>query len=65
MKAHKITFSAGRRHSYRAWLLILLSVPVILIYAGTLTGPFIFDDKNNIEENPIIKEEENTIANNG
>ena len=55
MKAHKITFSAGRRHSYRAWLLILLSVPVILIYAGTLTGPFIFDDKNNIEENPHIR----------
>ena len=55
MKAHQSRFTASQRHSYRAWLLILLSVPVILIYAGTLTGPFIFDDKNNIEENPHIR----------
>jgi tetratricopeptide (TPR) repeat protein len=34
---------------------VLLAVPVIFIYADTLTSPFIFDDRNNIEENPHIR----------
>jgi tetratricopeptide (TPR) repeat protein len=55
MKAHKSNLSAGRRHSYGAWVLVLLAVPVIFIYADTLTGPFIFDDKINIQENPHIR----------
>jgi tetratricopeptide (TPR) repeat protein len=55
MTAHKSNISAGRGHSYGAWLLVLLAVPVIFIYADTLTSPFIFDDKNNIEENPHIR----------
>ena len=55
MKAHKSNLSAGQGHSYGAWLLVLLAVPVIFIYADTLTGPFIFDDRNNIEENPHIR----------
>ena len=36
-------------------LLLLLAVLVIFIYADTLTSPFIFDDKNNIESNPHIR----------
>jgi Tfp pilus assembly protein PilF len=36
-------------------LLVLLAVVVILIYAETLSGPFIFDDRNNIKENPHIR----------
>ncbi|MGD2185968.1 MAG: tetratricopeptide repeat protein, partial [Desulfobacterales bacterium] len=36
-------------------LLMLLAVLVIFIYADTLTSPFIFDDKSNIEENPHIR----------
>ena len=55
MKAHKSNLSAGRRHSYGAWLLVLFAVPVIFIYADTLTGPFIFDDKIHIQENPHIR----------
>ena len=54
MKAHKSSRSTGQRRSYGAWLLVLLTVPVIFIYADMLTGPFIFDDKINIEENPHI-----------
>ena len=37
-------------------LLVLLAVVVILIYAETLSGPFIFDDRNNIKENRFIQE---------
>jgi tetratricopeptide (TPR) repeat protein len=36
-------------------LLVLLAVAVIFIYAETLSGPFIFDDRNNIRENPHIR----------
>lgn len=36
-------------------LLSLLAVVVILIYADTLTTPFIFDDLNNIQNNPHIR----------
>jgi tetratricopeptide (TPR) repeat protein len=55
MKALKSNFSGGQGRSYGAWLLVLLAVPVIFIYADTLTSPFIFDDRNNIEENPHIR----------
>ena len=36
-------------------LLSLLAIVVILIYADTLTSPFIFDDLNNIHHNPHIR----------
>jgi Flp pilus assembly protein TadD len=36
-------------------LLVLLAIAVIFIYAETLSGPFIFDDRNNIRENPHIR----------
>ena len=36
-------------------LLSLLAIVVILIYADTLTTPFIFDDLNNIRNNPHIR----------
>ncbi|MBW2443629.1 MAG: tetratricopeptide repeat protein [Deltaproteobacteria bacterium] len=36
-------------------LLSLLAIVVILIYADTLTAPFIFDDLNNIHHNPHIR----------
>ncbi len=36
-------------------LLCMLAVIVILIYSGTLTTPFIFDDINNIRDNPHIR----------
>ena len=40
---------------YETWLLLFLAVLVFLIYASTLTGPFIFDDRPNIQENPQIR----------
>jgi tetratricopeptide (TPR) repeat protein len=55
MTAHKSNLSAGRGHSYGALLLVLLAVPVIFIYADTLTAPFIFDGRINIEGNPHIR----------
>jgi tetratricopeptide (TPR) repeat protein len=55
MTVHKSNLSAGQGRSYGALLLVLLALPVIFIYADTLTSPFIFDDKNNIEENPHIR----------
>ena len=36
-------------------LLSLLAIVVILLYADTLTAPFIFDDLNNIHHNPHIR----------
>jgi tetratricopeptide (TPR) repeat protein len=36
-------------------LLSLLAIAVILIYADTLTAPFIFDDLTNIHHNPHIR----------
>jgi tetratricopeptide (TPR) repeat protein len=55
MKAPKINLSARRGHTYETWLLMLLAALVIFVYADTLTAPFIFDDRNNIEENPHIR----------
>jgi Tfp pilus assembly protein PilF len=43
----------GPRHE--TLLLCLLAVIIILIYSGTLTTPFIFDDINNIRDNPHIR----------
>jgi len=40
---------------YETLLLSLLAVVVILIYADTLTSPFIFDDIGNIRHNPHIR----------
>ena len=40
---------------YETWLLMFLGVLVFLVYTSTLTGPFIFDDKPNIRQNPHIR----------
>ena len=40
---------------YETWLLLFLGVLVFLLYANTLTGPFIFDDRPNIQENQKIR----------
>ena len=40
---------------YETLLLSLLAIVVILIYADTLTAPFIFDDIRNIRDNPHIR----------
>lgn len=40
---------------YETWLLMALGVLVLLIYANTLSGPFVFDDKHNILQNPHIR----------
>ena len=40
---------------YETWLLMFLGVLVFLAYTSTLTGPFIFDDKPNIQQNPHIR----------
>jgi tetratricopeptide (TPR) repeat protein len=40
---------------YETWLLMFLGLLVFLIYASTLTGPFIFDDKHNIQQNQHIR----------
>lgn len=40
----------------RTWLHLLLILLIgILIYANSLYGPFTFDDKQNIVDNPVIK----------
>ena len=44
-------------------LLVLLAVAVIFIYSETLSGPFIFDDRNNIRENPHIRISQITLNN--
>jgi Tfp pilus assembly protein PilF len=44
-------------------LLVLLAVAVIFIYSETLSGPFIFDDRNNIRENPHIRISQITLKN--
>ncbi len=33
----------------------LVSVLIFVIYSGSISGPFTFDDKNNIEENSHIR----------
>ena len=43
------------RVKYETWLLLLFSVFIFLIYSNTLTGPFIFDDRPNIQQNSKIR----------
>lgn len=53
MKKKRFELNDGLR--YETLLLALAAVVVIVIYAGTLTTPFIFDDLSNILENPHIR----------
>jgi Flp pilus assembly protein TadD len=48
---------------FETLLWMLLAVAVILIYGATLSGPFIFDDKNNIRENSHIRISQITLSN--
>lgn len=43
-------------------LLVLLAIAVIFIYSETLSGPFIFDDRNNIRENPHMRISQITLS---
>ncbi|NNL77454.1 MAG: tetratricopeptide repeat protein [Desulfobacterales bacterium] len=47
--------SASQGPKFEILLLALLVIIVILIYADTLTTPFIFDDISNIKDNPHIR----------
>jgi tetratricopeptide (TPR) repeat protein len=47
--------SSGNAPRRETLLLFMLAVIVVLIYAETLTTPFIFDDIHNIRENPHIR----------
>ena len=47
--------SISQSPKFEVLLLALLVIVVILIYADTLTTPFIFDDINNIRDNPHIR----------
>jgi tetratricopeptide (TPR) repeat protein len=40
---------------YETWLLLLLTVLIFMVYSDTLTGPFVFDDRPNIQTNTKIK----------
>ena len=54
--AHKKRSSSlARGPRYKILLLSLLAIVVIFVYADTLTTPFIFDDINNIRDNPHIR----------
>ena len=56
MKTYKKRiFSAACGPKYEILLLTLSAIIVVLIYADTLTTPFIFDDINNIRDNPHIR----------
>jgi Tfp pilus assembly protein PilF len=56
VNTHPKPFSGFRNGpKYEILLLSLLAMVVILIYADTLTTPFIFDDINNIRDNPHIR----------
>jgi Flp pilus assembly protein TadD len=46
---------SGFTSKYKTPLVLFSGVLVILIYSHTLSTPFIFDDKNNIESNPHIR----------
>lgn len=43
------------RFNYEGLLIVLVAVAVFFIYAKTLTGGFIFDDRHNIKDNPHIR----------
>jgi Flp pilus assembly protein TadD len=51
----KPDFPVNSSPKYETLLLSLLAIVVILIYADTLTTPFIFDDISNIRDNPHIR----------
>ncbi|MBT8366680.1 MAG: tetratricopeptide repeat protein [Deltaproteobacteria bacterium] len=53
MKIKNAKFSSSPQHEIL--LLTMLSGIIILIYAQTLTTPFIFDDISNIRDNPHIR----------
>ena len=46
---------SGLLARYETLFLLSLALLVILIYANTLSGPFIFDDRHNIQQNPYIR----------
>ena len=52
---NKKIFAFNDDLKYETLLLALAAVVVIVIYSGTLTTPFIFDDLNNILDNPHIR----------
>jgi tetratricopeptide (TPR) repeat protein len=52
-KLQNLTPSSGLRHE--RLLILSATLVVIVIYAGSLAGPFIFDDRPNIRENPHIR----------
>jgi Tfp pilus assembly protein PilF len=45
----------AERVNYERLLILLTAVAVFFIYAKTLTGDFIFDDRHNIRDNPHIR----------
>ncbi len=53
MIKHNLPIAYGPKRE--TLLLSLLAIVVILAYADTLTAPFIFDDLNNIQDNPHIR----------
>jgi Tfp pilus assembly protein PilF len=53
MSFHK-DFS-GLLSRYETLFLLLLALLAILIYANTMSSPFVFDSRNNIETNPHIR----------
>jgi Flp pilus assembly protein TadD len=54
---------SGLLSRYETLFLLSLALIVILIYANTLTSPFIFDSRNNIEANPHIRISKITLNN--
>jgi tetratricopeptide (TPR) repeat protein len=47
--------SDARGPKYEFLLMVFLAVVVFFLYAKTLTGDFIFDDRSNIKDNPFIR----------
>ena len=48
-------------HAQYAVLMVFFTVVVFLLYAPSLTGPFVFDDLPNISENPYLPLEKITL----
>jgi hypothetical protein len=44
----------GHRRLARVFLLLLLCVGVLAVYAPGLNGPFVFDDHPNLVDNPLV-----------
>jgi hypothetical protein len=47
--------SLARGPKYEGVVIAFMAVIVFILYAKTLTGAFIFDDRNNIRDNPHIR----------